>query len=246
VSTYIWICRAPPLTTSTDRQALFASLGFGALNFVFAIPAVPAIDTFGRRSLLLSTFPGMAIFLFATGLCFLIDDGQMTLRLGLVATFIYIFTIFYSVGEGPVCFPYAAEVFPNIQREQGMAWAVTVNMFFAAILGLTFPAMKAAMSPLGAFCFYGGLNILATVMIFFLVPETKGLSLEELDDVFSVPTAKFGRYQLTQWLPYMIKRYVLRQNIATPRLHVGHKSVPMAPQPRRLDELEHVDKEQQL
>jgi hypothetical protein len=45
-------------------------------------------------------------------------------------SFIYIFTIAYSLGEGPVAFQYSAEVFPTIQREQGMAWAVCINNTF--------------------------------------------------------------------------------------------------------------------
>jgi len=44
--------------------------------------------------------------------------------------FIYLFTIAYSLGEGPVAFQYSAEVFPTIQREQGMAWAVCINNTF--------------------------------------------------------------------------------------------------------------------
>jgi hypothetical protein len=45
-------------------------------------------------------------------------------------SFIYLFTIMYSLGEGPVAFQYSAEVFPTIQREQGMAWAVCINNTF--------------------------------------------------------------------------------------------------------------------
>ncbi|GMK54949.1 hypothetical protein CspeluHIS016_0200050 [Cutaneotrichosporon spelunceum] len=203
----------------TDRQALFASLGFGALNFVFALPALVTIDTFGRRGLLLATFPGMIITLLGTGLSFLIpfhEGSGSKARLGVVATFVYIFTIFYSVGMGPVCFLYGAEVFPTVQREQGMAFAVFINLFFAALLGITFPAMKTAMTPLGAFCFYAGLSTIALILIFLLVPETKGISLEELDDVFSVPTKAFMRYQVTEWLPYFIKKYLFC-NKRTPR-----------------------------
>ncbi|BEJ16595.1 hypothetical protein CspHIS471_0512000 [Cutaneotrichosporon sp. HIS471] len=203
----------------TDRQALFASLGFGALNFVFALPALVTIDTFGRRGLLLATFPGMIITLLGTGLSFLIpyhEGSGSKARLGVVATFVYLFTALYSVGMGPVCFLYGAEVFPTVQREQGMAFAVFINMFFASLLGLTFPAMKTAMTPLGAFCFYAGLSTIALILIFFFVPETKGISLEELDDVFSIPTSKFMSYQTTQWLPYFIKRYVFCNSRATP------------------------------
>lgn len=56
----------------------------------------------------------------------------------------------YSLGEGPVAFQYSAEVFPTIQREQGMAWAVCINNTFAGILSLTYPAMQDAMTPVGA------------------------------------------------------------------------------------------------
>lgn len=57
--------------------------------------------------------------------------------------------------------------------------------------------------------FTSGLNVLALVMIFFWVPETKQRTLEELDYIFAVPTGQFGRYQLTKALPWWIKRYVL-------------------------------------
>ncbi|CAK9783802.1 MFS transporter [Cutaneotrichosporon oleaginosum] len=203
----------------TDRQALFASLGFGALNFVFALPALFTIDTFGRRALLLATFPGMIVTLLGTGLSFLIpfEPGSGSkARLGVVATFVYVFTMFYSVGEGPVCFLYGAEVFPTVQREQGMAFAVFINMLFASVLGITFPAMKTAMTPLGAFCFYAGLSTTALILIFLFVPETKGISLEELDDVFSVPTSQFISYQTKQWLPYFFKRYLFCNSRAMP------------------------------
>lgn len=56
----------------------------------------------------------------------------------------------YSLGEGPVAFQYSAEVFPTIQREQGMAWAVCINNTFAGVLSLTFPRMKTVMTPTGA------------------------------------------------------------------------------------------------
>lgn len=118
----------------------------------------------------------------------------------LISSFIYLFTIAYSLGEGPVAFQYSAEVFPTIQREQGMAWAVCINNTFAGILSLTFPRMKTVMTPTGA-CgcsfrrltcgrqaadlfvvgFYAALNLIAWFMIFCFVRETKQLTLEELD-----------------------------------------------------------------
>ncbi|GHJ89089.1 hypothetical protein NliqN6_5491 [Naganishia liquefaciens] len=196
----------------TSRQALYASLGFGAVNFVFAFPALFTIDTYGRRSLLLFTFPIMAVFLLAGGLCFLIpEETHKTAKVGLVALFVYLFAAAYSPGEGPVPFTYSAEVFPLAQREIGMAFAVSVCLGFSAILSITFPAMLAALGSTGSFCFYAGLNMIAFVMIFHLVPETKALTLEELDYVFSVPSSTFIKYQYKYALPYWIKRWIFWQ-----------------------------------
>ncbi|BEJ11812.1 hypothetical protein CspHIS471_0202720 [Cutaneotrichosporon sp. HIS471] len=193
----------------TDKQALFASIGFGALNFVFAIPAVFTIDTYGRRALLLTTFPIMCITLLIGGFMFLIDN--LVLSTGLVALFVYLFTIAYSVGEGPVPFMYSAEVFPLAQREQGMAWSVCVCFFWGAVLSFTFPIMLRTFTPTGAFVFYAGLNALAFFMIFLWVPETKQLTLEELDQTFSVKTSTYIKHNIRTVLPWWFKRYILRK-----------------------------------
>lgn len=200
----------------TADQALFASLGYGALQFVFTIPTVFLIDTKGRRALCLITFPLMFLFLLAAGLSLLKTTGSQGARLGPLVLFVYLFTIMYSFGEGPVAFQYSAEVFPTIQREQGMAWAVCINNVFAGVLGLTFPRMQTVMTPTGAFGFYAGLNLVAWCMIFCFVRETKELTLEELDQVFSVPTSTYIKYESTVWLPWFIKRYILRMDVPKP------------------------------
>lgn len=206
---------------STPKQALFASLGFGAVNFVFAFPALFTIDKYGRRTLLLVTFPQMAWSLLAAGLCFLIPNASNdpveagSLKIGLIAFFIFLFAAFYSPGEGPVPFTYSAEVFPLAQREQGMAWAVSVCFGFSAILSITFPRLLRVFTPTGAFGFYAGLNVVALVLIYLFVPETKQLTLEELDSVFSIKTRDHIRYQTKEATPYWIKRYIFRNKNAT-------------------------------
>jgi sugar porter (SP) family MFS transporter len=167
----------------TPTQALYASLGYGAVQVVFTIPTLFLIDTKGRRNLCLITFPIMCVTLLAAGLSLLNDDPTKSQgsRIGPVVLFVYLFTIAYSMGEGPVAFQYSAEVFPTIQREQGMAWAVCINNTFAGILSLTFPRMQSVMTPTGAFGFYAGLNLIAWFMIFCFVRETKQLTLEEID-----------------------------------------------------------------
>ncbi|KAI2616368.1 hypothetical protein GGS26DRAFT_603838 [Hypomontagnella submonticulosa] len=193
---------------TSDFNALLASWGFGAVNFLFAFPAIWTIDTFGRRSLLLFTFPNMAWSLLAAGLSSLIPESSPA-HVGLMALFIYVFAVFYSPGEGPVPYTYSAEVFPLSHREVGMSWAVASCLFWAAILSVTFPKILAATGVLGAFCLYAGFNIVALIMIFLWMPETKQRTLEELDYVFAVPTGVFMKYQLTKVAPWWFKRNIL-------------------------------------
>ncbi|KAJ7447846.1 hypothetical protein FB451DRAFT_1103358 [Mycena latifolia] len=189
------------------QAALTASVGFGAVNFVCAFPALKTIDKFGRRNLLLATLPNMAWCLFAAAFCFTIHETSEA-RLPLIAFFVFLFTAFYSPGIGPVPAVYASECFPLTHRESGMAWSIFVNNTLSTALGLTFPSMLSGFGPTGAFCFYGGLNLVATLMIFLGLPETKQRTLEELDQIFSVPTTRHVAYQVRTWLPWFARRCI--------------------------------------
>ena len=106
------------------RSVLLSSLGFGLVNTSFAFPAIWTIDRFGRRSLLLFTFPLMALFLFlVAGSSYLPQENSA--RLPMIATFIYIYTALYSPGIGPVPNVYASESFPLSHREMGGSWSST-------------------------------------------------------------------------------------------------------------------------
>lgn len=117
---------------ASERSALFFSWGFGLINFAqvafwshfvaerltfhsFAWPAVRTIDTFGRRALLLVTFPNMAWSLLGCAFCFKIPTKSPA-HLPVLALFVYLFAAFYSPGEGPVPFTYSAEAFPLFHR----------------------------------------------------------------------------------------------------------------------------------
>lgn len=219
-----------------DYTALFASFGFGLINFLFAWPAVWTIDTFGRRALLLFTFPNMFWTLLAAGLCYLIQPEveNSTARIAAVATFVYIFAAFYSPGGGPVPFMYSAEVFPLSHREIGMSWAVATNNFWGSILSLTFPRMLHAMSATGAFCFYAGLNLVALALIFLFMPETKQKTLEELDYVFAVSDRTHARYQLGTVLPWWIRRWIFQKKgeVCPELYHDDNKEAPATNEPQ--------------
>jgi len=200
---------------ANDTEALLASFGFGLINFVFAWPAVFTIDTFGRRGLLLFTFPNMSWTLLIAGMVYFIPESSRA-HLGLVVLFVYIYSAFYSPGEGPVPFTYSAEVFPLSHREVGMSWAVATNNFWGVVVSLTFPRQLRAFSVPGAFGFYSAMNLVALFLIFCFVPETKQRSLEELDYVFGIPTIIHTKYQMLTVFPWWFKRYVLWRKSTPP------------------------------
>jgi sugar porter (SP) family MFS transporter len=204
---------------ASNITALLASFGFGLINFTFAWPAVWTIDTFGRRGLLLFTFPNMGWSLLAAGMSYFIPQSNRA-HLGLVTFFVYIYGAFYSPGEGPVPFTYSAEVFPLSHREIGMSWAVATNNLWATVVSITFPRQLIAFSTPGAFGFYAAMNMIAFTMIFLWLPETKQRSLEELDYVFGVSTRRHMKYQVKEVAPWWFKRYVLqRKGLPSPELY---------------------------
>lgn len=194
----------------TQSQALLASMGGGLINWLFAIPAVYTIDTFGRRNLLLVTFPIMSLCLFFTGFSFLIPNDQA--RLGCVTTGLYLFMAAYSPGEGPVPFTYSAEAFPLHFRDIGMSSSTAITWGFNFIISFSWPPMRAAFGNTGAFCWYATWNLFGWVFAYFMLPETKGLTLEELDNVFEVKNRDhFGYY--AKKLPWYAKKYVLQSDV---------------------------------
>lgn len=195
----------------TEISALCASLGFGLVNFFFAIPAFFMIDRFGRRFLLLNTFPWMAVFLLVTGFSFWIKNDQASI--GVISMGIYVFAAIYSFGCGVVPFVIAGEVFPLYIRAIGASLFTTILWGFNFILSVTWPSMLPAMKPQGAFGFYAAWNVVGWFLVYFLMPETKQLTLEELDEVFEVPLRERVKYQFKQLWPDFQEYFLRRKNV---------------------------------
>ena len=195
-----------------EINALGASLGFGVLNTVFALPAFFTIDRFGRRFLLLMTFPLMGVFLFLAGFSFWIPEESQDGRVASICLGIYIFTIFYSFGSGVVTFPYTAECFPLYIRTLGTSIAIGNLWFWNFILAITWPSLLDAFQPQGAFGWYAAWNFVGFFLVLWFLPETKSLTLEELDEVFDIPLMDHARYQ-TREIVDVFKVYVMRRSI---------------------------------
>lgn len=204
----------------SHASSLLASMGFGIINFLFALPAVYTIDTFGRRNLLLTTFPMMAAALLFTGFCFYIPEGKT--RVALVALGIYLFGMVYSPGEGPVPFTYSAEAYPLYIRDIGMSLATATTWGFNFVLAITWFALQKRFKPQGAFGWYAAWNVMGWWLVLLFVPETKGKTLEELDSVFNVPTHVQAMWGLRQ-IPYFWKRYILRMDVRMESLYANRE-----------------------
>jgi hypothetical protein len=194
----------------SNERSLLLSMGFGIINFVFALPAVWTIDTFGRRNLLLFTFPFLALFQGIMVVAFALRNDYTRRYLSIVG--MYLFGIAYSPGEGPVPFVYSSEAMPLYNRDYGMGVVTAINWLFNFIVSFTWPMMSSsnAMTTSGAFAWYAVWCVIGWWMILLFVPETRGLTLEQLDQVFEKPTREYINHGMDQ-LKWFFRYYVQRK-----------------------------------
>lgn len=133
----------------------------------------------------------MALTMFAASLTFTWPVSST--RFVLLAALIYLFCALYSPGMGPVPCAYSAEVFGLEVREVGMAFAIATASVWATVLSLTFPALLQGLGEQGSFGLYAGLNLVAWAPCWGFVRETRGVKLEEMDEVFQTSAAEFVR-----------------------------------------------------
>jgi len=199
------------------RDSMIFSLGYGAVNFVFGLPAIRTIDTLGRRKWLMLTLPVMSLFMLLAGVSFHISNRDA--QVAVLTLFILLFAATYSPGLGPIPFTYASESFPLSHREAGAAFAIAVNLGFAGLLSMFFPRINSGLGDGGSLYLFAGLNMLAFIMVFLLLEETKRRSLEDLDLVFAVSKRRFIGHQVSEYLPWFFKRYLLGSKTTKPSLY---------------------------
>ncbi|KAF6809423.1 hypothetical protein CSOJ01_06901 [Colletotrichum sojae] len=202
----------------TSKSSMYFSLGYGAVNFLFGLPAIRTIDTLGRRKWLVVTLPVMALFLVSAGASY--NIGHEDARIAVVTVFLLLFAAAYSPGLGPIPFTYASESFPLSHREAGAAFAIAVNLGFAGLLSMFYPRINRGLKPDGSLYLFAGLNIVALLLVFLLLEETKRRSLEDLDLVFAVSKRKFMHHQVFEYLPWFFKRYFLGKEDRQPSLYI--------------------------
>src|SRR5579875_1217314 len=169
-----------------SHSDLFAGAGFskvsgdlqavavGATNLVFTIIAMAVIDRVGRKTLLLIGSVGTAACLAGVSVIFATSHHE-----GMLVWLLMGYIAFFGSSQGAVIWVYISEVFPNRVRAKGQSLGCFSHWFMNALISGIFPLM-AASSGAYPFVFFAAMMVLQFFVVLFLYPETKGISLEEM------------------------------------------------------------------
>jgi len=162
------------LTGLGEQAALLQSIGIGVTNLLFTFVGLWLIDRLGRRTLLLIGSIGYILSLGACAWAF------YTHHESIVPACIFAFIAAHAVGQGTVIWVLISEIFPNRYRAVGQSLGSATHWVFAALLTTVFPLMVSAFHPGTIFLFFCGMMALQLVWVLTMVPETKGVPLEEI------------------------------------------------------------------
>src|SRR5208283_1290439 len=162
------------LTGLAAKAALLQSVGIGITNLVFTFVGLWLIDRLGRRTLL---FIGSFGYIFSLGLT---AWAFFTQHFSIVPACIFAFIAAHAIGQGAVIWVFISEIFPNRQRAEGQALGSFTHWIFAAALTTFFPRMVSAFPAGYVFSFFACMMVLQLIWVATMVPETKGVPLEQI------------------------------------------------------------------
>lgn len=160
----------------TLDNSLLSQLFFGAANVLFTFIAIWKVDSLGRRPLYLWGTAGAAASLALTGICFYAGAANGVYLLLCVLAFLACFA--FSIG--PLKFVIAAEIFPDSNRAKALSLSIMVMWTADAIVGQLTPMMLQSLGTPQTFWCFALFCVLAFIVVYRLVPETKGQSIEEI------------------------------------------------------------------
>jgi MFS transporter, SP family, arabinose:H+ symporter len=167
------------MTGLGEKAALLQSIGIGITNLIFTFVGLWLIDRLGRRALLYIGSFGYILSLGLTSWAF------YTQNYAIVPACIFAFIAAHAVGQGAVIWVLIAEVFPNEHRAMGQSLGSSTHWIFAALLTTAFPMMVSSFHPGAVFLFFAAMMVLQLLWVTFMVPETKGVALEDLEEKLS-------------------------------------------------------------
>lgn len=161
-----------------QNASMLQTVIMGIVNVIFTVIAIQTVDKWGRKPLLLVGSIGMAIGMFGVAA---LAQGEIFGIWTLI--FIVFYTASFMMSWGPICWVLLSEIFPNKIRGQAMALAVAAQWAANFLISSTYPSMMDFSGPL-TYGFYGLMSVISGVFVWKMVPETKGKSLEQLENVW--------------------------------------------------------------
>ncbi len=155
--------------------ALLSSIGIGVVNLIFTLLGVFLIDRWGRKQLMFIGSIGYIISLSLVAAAFFLNWGGLW-----VPIFLFFFIAAHAIGQGAVIWVFISEVFPNHLRASGQSFGVSVHWILAAIIPAMVPFLFSTIGAGAVFAVFAFMMVLQLLFVIFLMPETKGKSLEEL------------------------------------------------------------------
>jgi len=171
------------LTGLGTKAALLQSVGIGVTNLIFTFVGLWLIDRLGRRTLLYIGSVGYIVSLGLTAWAF------FTEHFSIVPGCIFGFIAAHAVGQGAVIWVFISEIFPNRQRAEGQALGSFTHWLFAALLTTFFPKMVTKFPAGYVFLFFCGMMVLQLIWVKLMVPETKGVPLEQMQKRLGIQPA---------------------------------------------------------
>jgi len=165
---------------ASATSAILATMGIGVVFVVFTIIGLPLIDSWGRRPLLLYGLFGMAISLALLSWVFYQGEQLAALKWLALGSMVFYIACF-AVSLGPIMWLMIAEIYPLKVRGLGSSMATAANWGSNMIVAVTFLSLVELLGASGTFFIYSLISLLGLIFIYYLVPETKGVTLEQIE-----------------------------------------------------------------
>jgi len=167
-------------TGSGSSSALMQTIWVGSINLLLTIVAIKYVDKLGRKKLLLIGSAGMAVCLAIVGLAFYTESaGGYWVLAGIL-----LYISFFAISLGPLTFVVVAEIFPNHIRGRAMSVAIFFLWLSVYLVSQTFPMLLESIGSAYTFWIYMITSVMAFIFIWKVVPETKGKTLEQIQEMW--------------------------------------------------------------
>lgn len=154
--------------------ALLSTVGIGLINLMFTLAGWYLIDRFGRRTLMYIGSFGYILSLSLIAFTFNSSDHSM------IVYYVFMFIAAHAIGQGAVIWVFISEIFPNSVRASGTSFGSLTHWGFAALMTQVFPFFATNVPGAYIFGFFAFMMVLQLLYVWRMMPETKGIALEEM------------------------------------------------------------------